>query len=860
MKKHYTTILLSICLLPLCAKTSPSVNYSDSAYKKKNYRGSATLQNDILHTRLDVKFDWEKSQLEGRASITAKPYFKPTAELDLNARGMNIHSVEVYDLSVKNQKPGMANNNPEMLGNNKLKSSYRYEHDSLKINLGKEFQANEKYLVKISYTARPNELTNGGSAAINSDKGLFFINPKNEEKNKMPQIWTQGETMASSAWFPTVDTPNEKMTNEIYMTVDEKYTTLSNGLLTDSKKNSDGTRTDHWKMDLPHSPYLVMMGVGEFKKVTDQPWNGKEISYYVEKEYLPYAKGIFGNTKEMISFYSEILKTPYPWQKYAQIVVRDYVSGAMENTSATLHGDFMVYQTDREMIDGKKGEDVIAHELFHQWFGNLVTAESWSNLPLNESFATYGEYLWEEYKNGRDAADAHSYKSRMGYFNEARRKQVEMIRYQYENREDMFDAFSYNKGGQILHMLRKYVGDAAFFASLKLYLEKNRFKSAEIHHLRLAFEEVTNEDLNWFFNEWFLAKGHPELEISKKYNEAGKWLTLTVKQKQDLNTTPLYTLPVDVDIYYNGKKERHRITIDEAEQEFKIPCPVNPDLVNFDAERQLLGIKTYSKSLEESVFQYQNAPLFSDRLEALNQLKGSLDRPVVYHLLLSAAENDKWWELRMKAITILKNPALVKEADLKPLLIKIAGTDKNTNTRAFAIAALGELYRGADLEALYLKSLNEQSYAVVSSALEAIADSATALQKAAAFEQEKNETVFNAVAGVYSKYGADKNIVFFSKAKDNFSSFGYITYIRAYASFLKRCAKPSSFETAANDFIDVIKNGNDIVINFTKQAYKEQILDVLAARAKAGDTVAGGEFERVKTKLEILFKTLVPSQ
>ncbi|MES2679432.1 MAG: M1 family aminopeptidase [Bacteroidota bacterium] len=859
MIKHFISILLTTCIFQVSARTLTAVNYSDSAFKKKNYRASTTLQNDIVHTRLDVKFDWDKAQLTGKASITAKPYFKPSAKLDLNARGMNIHSVEVYDVSVKNQKPGMTNNNPEILSNNKLKSSYRYEHDSLKIDLGKEFLADEKYLVKISYTARPNELTTGGSAAINSDKGLFFINPKNEEKNKMPQIWTQGETMASSAWFPTVDTPNEKMTNEIYMTVDDKYTTLSNGLLKESKKNGDGTRTDHWKMDLPHSPYLVMMGVGEFKKVTDLPWNGKEISYYVEKEYAPYAKGIFGNTKEMISFYSEILKTPYPWQKYAQIVVRDYVSGAMENTSATLHGDFMVYQTDREMIDGKKGEDVIAHELFHQWFGDLVTAESWSNLPLNESFATYGEYLWEEYKNGRDAADAHSYKSRMGYFNEAQKKQVEMIRFEYENREDMFDAFSYNKGGQILHMLRKYVGDATFFASLKLYLEKNRFKSAEIHHLRLAFEEVTNEDLNWFFNEWFLAKGHPELEISKKYDVSGKMLTLTVKQKQDLNKTPLYTLPVDLDLYYSGKKERHRIIIDEAEQEFKIACPVNPDLVNFDAERQLLGLKTYSKSIEESFFQYQRAPLFSDRLEALNHLKGNLDRPEVYRLMLSAAENDPWWELRIKTIGILKNAGLAKETDLKPLLIKIASSDKNTNTRAFAIEALGELYHGDDLDVLYLESLKEQSYAVVSSALEAISDSATAMQKTRSFESEKNENVFSAIATVYGKYGSDKQVDYFTRAKNNFSYFGYITYIKGYASFLQRCVKPSSFETAANDFIEVIKTGNDYVSNFTKKAYKEQILDVLTAKAKAGDKVAAGEFERMKTKLEVLYKTVTPS-
>jgi aminopeptidase N len=450
-----------------------------------------------------VSFDWQKSQLIGKAELQVKPYFYATNMLYLNARGMEIKTVKLAEKQVKAlpvKKGGKSAVTEDILTEKPI--TYKYENDSIKINLGKEYNAKEVYYITIEYISKPNELRKGGSGAITDDKGLYFINPTGSDPDKMPQIWTQGETQSNSAWFPTIDNPTEKMTNEIYMTVDEKYTTLSNGLLTDSKKNSDGTRTDHWVMDLPHAPYLVMMGVGEFKKVTDEPWNGKEISYYVEKEYEPHAKAIFGKTKKMIEFYSNRLGVAYPWQKYAQIVARDYVSGAMENTTATLHGDFVCYQTTREIIDGAKGESTIAHELFHQWFGDLASCESWSNLTLNESFATYGEYLWEEFEYGRDAADDHHAGSRFGYFAQSNQKQVDLVRFDYAEREDMFDAFSYNKGGQILHMLRKYVGDDAFFASLKIYLEKNKFKTAEAHELRLAFEEVTGEDLNWFFNEW----------------------------------------------------------------------------------------------------------------------------------------------------------------------------------------------------------------------------------------------------------------------------------------------------------------------------------------------------------------------
>ncbi len=335
---------------------------ADEAPKKKIYQATETKSSDIIHTKLWVSFDWQKSHLIGKAEIQVKPYFYPSNMLYLNARGMEIKSVKLAEKQAKELpiKKGAKSVITEDVFTEKP-VTYKYENDSIKINLGKEYTSKETYYITIDYISKPNELKSGGSSAISDDKGLYFINPTGKDPNKMPQIWTQGETQSNCTWFPTIDNPNEKMTNEIYMTVDDKYTTLSNGLLTDSKKNTDGNRTDHWMMDLPHAPYLVMMGVGEFKKVTDEPWNGKEISYYVEKEYEPHAKAIFGKTKKMIEFYSTRLGVPYPWQKYAQIVARDYVSGAMENTTATLHGDFVCYQTTREIIDGAKGESTIAH-------------------------------------------------------------------------------------------------------------------------------------------------------------------------------------------------------------------------------------------------------------------------------------------------------------------------------------------------------------------------------------------------------------------------------------------------------------------------------------------------------------------
>ncbi len=783
--------------------------------KKEIYRASNTMICDLINTKLEVSFDWTYSRLNGKATITLKPHFYPTKMCYLDARGMDIKSVKVFDTKT----------NKEI----EPTSGYQYENDSIKINLGREFKANENFIVIVEYVAKPDELKQGGSNAISGDKGLYFINPKSLNPNKMPQIWTQGETQSNSAWYPTIDSPNQKETQEIYMTVLDRFTTLSNGLLVDSKKNADGTRTDHWKLDLPHAPYLAMMAVGEFKKFIDEPWNGKEISYYVEADYYVHAKSIFGNTKEMIEFYSNKLGVPYAWPKYAQIVVRDYVSGAMENTSATLHGDFVVYSTTREILDGNKGEDVISHELFHQWFGDLATTESWSNLPLNESFATYGEYLWQEYKFGRDAADQHHAQSRAGYIGTS--KQVNLVRFNYENREDMFDNFSYNKGGQVLHMLRKAVGDDAFFASLKKYLENRKFKSAEIHDLRLAFEEVTGKDMNWFFNQWFLAKGHPVIEITNNFNATENTVEFTVEQKQNFKNVPLYELPLEVDVYENGKATRHHINITEAKQTFKFKTTGKPQLVNFDAERQLLAEITYKKSVDEYVFQYKNAPLYSDRQEALKELTKEIKNENAYTTIKWAAENDKFYRIRENAIFDLYGAAKDKEADLKPLMIKIYEKDAKTTTRAQALEFLNKFYETApELTGLNEKALQEPSYAIDKEALSYFVkkDPKDAIVKAKQFEKEAGKSILFTLSSLYAANGTDEHIAFFTGNMKNFGGFEMISFMGNYIKFAKRCETYAAAITAARDFDALALEGG----KFTKGGAVKGLKDLVTVWTK----------------------------
>ncbi|MGE0568510.1 MAG: M1 family metallopeptidase [Bacteroidia bacterium] len=791
------------------------VEKEKEAPKPKKYQETDPKTCDLIHTKLEVSFDWTYSRLNGKADITLKPHFYDTKMCFLNARGMEIKSLKLLaDKSKVKGKEDWA----------ELPSKYSYENDSIIIEMSKVFTKNETFHIIIEYIAKPDELkSKGGSNAISSDKGLYFINPKSENPYKMPQIWTQGETQSNSVWFPTIDSPNQKMTQDIYMTVLDRFTTLSNGLLVDSKKNKDGTRTDHWKMDLPHAPYLVMMAVGEFKKVVDEPWNGKEISYYVEAEYVPHAKAIFGNTKEMIEFYSSKLGVPYAWPKYAQIAVRDYVSGAMENTSATLHGDFAVYATKREIADGNKGEDIISHELFHQWFGDLATCESWSNLPLNESFATYGEYLWEEYKFGADAADYHHLVSRMGYM--AQNKQVDLIRFDYHHREDMFDGFSYNKGGQVLHMLRKLVGDDAFFASLKTYLENRKFKTAEIHDLRLAFEEVTGLDMNWFFNQWFLAKGHPELKVSYEYDAEKKMVNLTVEQNQDFEEAPLYRLPLTIDVYENEKPARHLIEIREQKQTFSLPASAKPKLVNFDAERQLLAEIDYEKSIEEYVFQYKHAPKYIDRYEALNKLKKQMDNDLAYTTIKDAAQNDAFYRIQTMAISALNEKKIDKKDELITLMKNIYANSKHNKVKARALEFLNSNYSDLpELNDINDKALSVESIAIVGEALDFFVkkDSKKALAACKTMESDMSKSLLIKIASIYGKFGGEEQVTFFHANMKYFSGFELLSYLSSYIKLAKDCQKAEAAILAANDFDAIAKENG----KFTKMGALKGLKDL----------------------------------
>jgi aminopeptidase N len=660
---------------------------------KKVYRSTATKINDLVHTKLDAKFDYDKSYMYGKVWITLKPHFYPTDSLSLDAKGMDIHKVALVQ------------------GGNLIPLHYKYDGMMLDITLNKTYKNGENYTVYIDFTAKPDELKVTGSAAITEAKGLYFINPHGTEKNKPTQIWTQGETEGTSVWCPTIDKPNQKSTQEIVMTVPAKYVTLSNGKMTSQKKNADGTRTDTWVMDLPNAPYLFFMGVGPYAIIKDS-YKGKEVNYYVEPEYAAVAKKIFGNTPEMMGFYSRILGVEYPWVKYDQMTARDYVSGAMENTTATLHTDAL-QQDARQLVDGNSFEDYVAHELFHQWFGDLVTTESWSNLSVNESFANFSETLWNEYKYGKDAGDAVNFKDIGKYLDDETNPSKDLIRFHYDNREDMFDMVTYSKGGRILNMLRNYIGDSAFFKSLNLYLTTNKFKSAEAQNLRLAFEEVTGQDLNWYWNQWYYGSGHPMLDIDYVYDDASKTVKVIMKQTQAGDK--VFTLPFSIDVYNGAKKERHKVWMNDKLDSFTFSYSQKPDLVNVDGDKILLCQKKDNKNLYNYIHQYKYAGLYLDRREAIDYCAKHQDDAKAVELLKLALK-DRFYDLRNYTLTKLKMDNDKVKQEVEPILLDLAKTDPKSIVRGSALGLLTN-YDKPEYKDLFQKNLYDSSYTIAGNAL-----------------------------------------------------------------------------------------------------------------------------------------------
>lgn len=779
------------------------------------YQPAREKSFDLIHTDLSLRFDLTNQWVLGRATLKVKPHFYASNQLELDARGFKINSVELID------------------GDHSKPIKYTYDDSIIHLTFDQVYTRKDTVRLVVDYVAHPGQ-NYGNIKSSKSEAGFVFVNPEGKP-GKPIEFWTQGETETNRCWFPTIDAPNQKSTHTINLTVPKSWVTLSNGELDYSMSNGDGTKTDTWRQTKPISPYLFMVAGGQFKVVHDH-WKDLDVDYYLEEKYAPYAKQIFGKTPQMIDFFSQRLGVEYPWQKYSQIVLRDFFGGAMENVSAVTFGDF-ANLTPKELLDNDV-EATISHELFHHWFGDLVTCESWANLPLNESFATYGEYLWDEFESGRDIAENVTLGNKSAYFREAQLKSVSPIRFYYDDPDDMFDSHTYARGGVVLNMLRNEIGDDAFFESLKQYLTRYAYKSAEIHNLRLICEEVTGRDLNWFFNQWFLQPGHPVINV-KSTVEAGK-VTLNFTQTNDTLHRLAYRLPLSVEIITSNGKETISTPIRYGSQSFSISYSGTLKAINIDPGKTLLvqwnlgdAFKAYQSALLE------NCSRTMDLAEAMNlSQSGTPEYTLATASRLISNPNPL---IRERMVRLMNRKPTLSETEIGLLLA--AARDSKSSVRNAALTVLHA--KAKDRLDLLSTFKGDSSYLVQRTALGFLAEDDSAAFMKEAPTAVKDVEFATTVATGYSKL----------LPKGNFSTFESLYRSPEMAEIQGRLLGPMAmyacrFDTAqVNAFYSFLLKeikGNEELSAFSlfqplfivqrfaaKQgdAYKKQLTDALKAAA-----------------------------
>lgn len=746
---------------------------TDVTVEDAPYRAAEDRTWDLLHTILDLSFDWDQSAVNGTATLTLSPLFYSQSQLTLDA----------VDFTIK-----------KLMVNGKTSTDYTYDNKELVINLMQPFNRRDKVVVIIDYTAKPKPDFNDEGSAITNNQGLFFIDPLDTVPGLPRQIWTQGETSSNRKWFPTIDQPNERGTQEIILTVADSFMTLSNGSMISSTQLDNGMRRDHWKLELPHAPYLAMVAVGIWDKVSDS-WRGRPVDYYVDPGYGKSAREIFAHTPEMIDFFSEKLGLDFVWPKYAQIIVKDFVSGAMENTTAVVYGDFIQFHVE-DMLESGANDYIVAHELFHHWFGNLVTTESWSNLTLNEGFANYAEYLWSEYKYGRERANVSRISEMSAYFDQASYDAHPLIDYHYGDENEMFDAHSYNKGGLVLHMLRDLVGDEAFFASLRLYLQRHAYTAVEADDLRQAFEETTGSDLNWFFNQWYFGIGHPVLDVHHSYDETTKMLNVNIDQMQDQQEyLKKFRLPIEIATYYeNGQHDISKIWLEERSQSFSIAVDAKPVAVVVDPRDILLMVINQEIPVTEYETRLLRVPAITHRISAYRMMQEISD-DAIEKLIADSSTT-----IRGLAIQYLADQGNVER------LYALSTTETNLDLRFFILQSLVELdpEKAKDLAINMLQTTDKNP--VIYDALLAVAnvDADEAMRQAERFENNPSQAVYAARAAIYAKKGSSVSYDFYTNEKARNMPVDYLEeFITSFALYLSKqdaATQQKGFDLIKSDF------------------------------------------------------------
>jgi aminopeptidase N len=647
----------------------------------------------VEHIFLDLTLDIPQQSFHGTCTITVAPVRSGINQLVLDAVNLNIESVQVDETP----------------------QPFDYDGEQLHVQLLKATEADKKIKIAIAYGVEKPQ------------RGLYFIVPNQHYPNKPTQVWTQGEDEDSRFWFPCFDYPGQLATSEIRVKVPKPLIAISNGELIATEEDGDN-KIYHWLQQQVHPTYLMTLAVGDFAEIRDE-WQGKPVTYYVEKGYEEDGRRSMGKTPRMIEFLSDKFGYPYPFPKYAQVCVDDFIFGGMENTSTTLLTDRCLLD-ERAALDNDRTESLVVHELAHQWFGDLVVIKHWSHAWIKEGLASYSEVFWTEHEYGKDDAAYYLLGEARSYFTEdSSRYRRPIVTHIYREAIELYDRHLYEKGACVYHMIRAELGDELFWKAIQTFVQDNAHNTVETVDLLRAIEKATGRNLLFLFDQYVFRGGHPDYKVAYSWDADSQLAKVTVTQTQakegkNGSDSELFDLKIPIAFGFAENDNQQptptfktfSVRVHEREQSFYFPLEKKPQFISFDFENNYLKTVSLEYPAPELKAQLQFDPDPISRIYAAKALakKGGLE---AVKALSEALMNDAFWGVRVE---VAKQLAQVKLDQTTDGLI--AGLkDEDSRVRRSVVEALSKIKSTQSYEALKQVVENgDASYYVEASAASAL--------------------------------------------------------------------------------------------------------------------------------------------
>jgi aminopeptidase N len=756
--KRTLQLLISACLVALlapsaraddiaaieCIKSATFLAPLDSPDHLK-YAPDREVQ--VLHLVLDVIPDFKQRTIEGKATLRFKPIAKPVREIKLDAVDLDVHSVSSTE---------------------KIQG-YQVTGEKVIITFAEPVPPDKEAGVTLTYHAEP---------AL----GLYFRTPEMGYKEGDTHLFSQGEEIEARHWYPCFDSPNAMFTSEITCRVPEGMTVISNGrLISEEKDAANGLVAVHWSQEKPHANYLITLVAGYFKKVEDKH-NNVPLAFYTPPSEFKEAPNSFRGTKDIMAFFEQEIGVAYPWPKYDQVCVNDFVAGGMENTTATTLTDGTLFTDATENI--RTSEGLVSHEMAHQWFGDLVTCKDWSHIWLNEGFATYYALLYDGHKNGRDSM-------LYGLYQNARQitsmpnDTNAIVRRTYDEPSDMFGYLTYPKAAWVLHMLRSQLGEDLYRRCIKTYLERHLHGNVVTEDLRSIVEEFSGRSCDQFFDQWLYHAHNPELEVSYSWEEGTKLAKVSIRQSQKLgDDVLLFNFPLTFRFKGKSGTVDRAIRVKEKEEDFYFPLESAPEIVRLDPDYTLLGKITFSVPAPMLYAQLADKDDVMGRLLAIEQLANKKDKEAVAKLKQSL-NNDAFYGVRLEASRALRS--IHTDDALDALLASTKQSD--ARVRREVVSGLGGFYRDTACDSARKTLENEKNPDIIAAAIRGLGGYAKpevheTLLNFLKSESFRNELADTAIAAMRSQddpaYIAPL-LDTLSKREADFSSRGFAQALNALA-------------------------------------------------------------------------------